>query len=303
MLNIVIIFVSIILGIVCQYVAWFPKQIYKKLNKFIILFCLPALTLYFIPKVKWQMELLYPIGAAWISFAFSILFFALLGSYFKWSKKLTGALIITAGFANTSFLGFPIIEALYGKSGLETAILVDQPGCFVVLSTFGVLVAILYSNGSTSFGEMLRKIVFFSPFIAFCGSILMNVFQYDFIESIQFGLKQIGSLITPLALFSVGLQLKFDSKSKHFPFLALGLVYKLILMPLLIFILYVLILKQQGPQIEIAVLEMAMAPMITACIIASTHGLKPKLCSMMIGFGIPISFITLALWYFLLKFV
>jgi hypothetical protein len=28
-----------------------------------------------------------------------------------------------------------------------------------------------------------------------------------------------------------------------------------------------------------------MAPMITACILASTHGLKPRLSSMMIGFG------------------
>lgn len=303
MLNIIIIFVSLLLGVACQYIAWFPKQSYKKLNKFIINFCLPALTLYFIPKVKWQMELLYPIGAAWISFAFSILFFTLLGLYFKWSKKLTGALIITAGFANTSFLGFPIIQALYGKSGLETAILVDQPGCFVVLSTFGVLVAITYSNGNTSIGTMLRKVVLFSPFIAFCVSILMNLLHYDFFDEIQFGLKQIGSLITPLALFSVGLQLKFDSKSKHFPFLALGLFFKLIIMPLFIYILYVLILKQHGPQIEITVLEMAMAPMITACIIAATHGLKPKLCSMMIGFGIPLSFLTLVLWYLVLKYV
>ncbi|HJS00562.1 MAG TPA: AEC family transporter [Flavobacterium sp.] len=301
MLNIIIIFVSLMLGIACQHLSWFPTQSYKKLNKFIINFCLPALTLYFIPKVKWEIELLYPIGAAWISFAFSILFFAILGYYFKWSKKLTGALIITSGFANTSFLGFPIIEALYGKSGLETAILVDQPGCFVVLSTFGVLVAISYSNGSTSLVEMLKKIVFFLPFIAFCTSILMNVFGYEFIDEIQFGLKKIGSLITPLAMFSVGLQLKFDSKSKHFPFLALGLFFKLILMPLFIYVLYVLVLKQHGPQIDVTVLEMAMAPMITACIIASTHGLKPKLCSMMIGFGIPLSFLTLVFWYFLLN--
>jgi hypothetical protein len=35
--------------------------------------------------------------------------------------------------------------------------------------------------------------------------------------------------------------------------------------------------------------------MITASILATTHGLKPRLSSMMIGFGIPISFITLAL--------
>jgi predicted permease len=57
---------------------------------------------------------------------------------------LTGCLILTAGLGNTSFLGFPIIEALYGQEGMKTAILVDQPGTFVVLSTLGIIVATMY---------------------------------------------------------------------------------------------------------------------------------------------------------------
>jgi hypothetical protein len=36
--------------------------------------------------------------------------------------------------------------------------------------------------------------------------------------------------------------------------------------------------------IEVAIMESAMAPMITASILATTHGLKPRLSSMMIGF-------------------
>jgi predicted permease len=54
------------------------------------------------------------------------------------------------------------------------------------------------------------------------------------------------------------------------------------------------ILNQNFKMIEVAIMESAMAPMITASILATTHGLKPRLSSMMIGFGIPISFITLA---------
>jgi predicted permease len=56
-------------------------------------------------------------------------------------------LILTAGLGNTSFLGFPIIEALYGQEGMKTAILVDQPGTFVVLSTLE-LSATMYSKGA-----------------------------------------------------------------------------------------------------------------------------------------------------------
>jgi predicted permease len=70
--------------------------------------------------------------------------------------------------------------------------------------------------------------------------------------------------------------------------LGLGLLYKLILTPAIIYLLYVVILNQNSKMIEVAIMESAMAPMITASILA-THGLKPRLSSMMIGFGIPIS--------------
>jgi hypothetical protein len=51
-----------------------------------------------------------------------------------------------------------------------------------------------------------------------------------------------------------------------------------------IYLLYVVILKQNSEMIEVAIMESAMAPMITASILATTHGLKPRLSSMMIGF-------------------
>jgi predicted permease len=65
-----------------------------------------------------------------------------------------------------------------------------------------------------------------------------------------------------------------------------GLLYKLILTPAIIYLLYVVILNQNSKMIEVAIMESAMAPMITASILATTHGLKPRLSSMMIGFGI-----------------
>jgi hypothetical protein len=43
-----------------------------------------------------------------------------------------------------------------------------------------------------------------------------------------------------------------------------------------------------------------MASMITASILAATHGLKPRL--RMIGLN-PYFFITLAFWYFVLRFI
>jgi malate permease and related proteins len=301
--NIILIFVFLLLGLILQNVKSLPISTYKRLNYFVIYFCLPSLALYYIPKIELDAKLVYPIAVTWIGFTFAWLFFSLLGNRFGWSRKLTGCLIMTAGFSNTSFLGFPIIQAFYGEEGLKTAILVDQPGTFVVLSTLGVLVATLYSNGSTNGVQIAKKIFFFPPFIAFLLACFMNLFHFDFNQYIQFGFLKVGSVMTPLAMLSVGLQLRFDRRSKHFKFLRLGLFYKLILTPALIYFLYVMILNQHSKMIQVSIMEAAMAPMISSSIIASTYGLKPRLCSMMIGFGIPLSFVTLLFWYFLVDFI
>jgi predicted permease len=299
MYNIILIFVCLLIGLLLQRVKRLPSNIHKRLNHVVIYFCLPSLALFYIPKIELDTKLLYPIAVTWISFTVSWLFFSLLANKYGWSRKLTGCLIMTAGFSNTSFLGFPIIQALYGEEGLKMAILVDQPGTFVVLSTLGVFVATLYSKGSSNGVEIAKKILFFPPFIAFLLACFMNLFHFDFHQYIQFGLQKIGSVMTPLAMLSVGLQLHFDRRSKHFKFLRLGLFYKLIMTPAIIYLLYVVVLDQHSQMIQVSVMEAAMAPMISSSIIASSYGLKPRLCSMMIGFGIPLSFITLLFWYFI----
>ncbi len=298
MYNIILIFICLSIGLLLQKVKRLPVNTYKRLNYIVIYFCLPSLALFYIPKIELDVKLLYPIAVTWISFTVSWLFFGLLGNKYGWSRKLTGCLIMTAGFSNTSFLGFPIIQALYGEEGLKMAILVDQPGTFVVLSTLGVFVATLYSKGSSNGVQIVKKIIFFPPFIAFLLACFMNLFHFDFHQYIQYSLQKTGSVMTPLAMLSVGLQLRFDRRSKHFKFLSLGLFYKLIMTPAIIYLLYVLVLDQHSKMIQVSLMEAAMAPMISSSIIASSYGLKPRLCSMMIGFGIPLSFITLLFWYF-----
>ncbi|PXY45671.1 AEC family transporter [Flavobacterium hydrophilum] len=301
--NFIIIFFFLFLGLLLQKVKGFPVTFYKILNKIVVYVCLPAITLCHIPKIQWSNELLFPIGSGWITFILAFAFFHFLGKRLGWSNKLIGCLILTAGLSNSSFLGYPIIEALFGKKGLETAILVDQPGTFVVVSTLGVFVAAFYSKGTPDAFGIIKKIILFPPFIMFVLACLMNVYNYELNLDIEFILLKIGSLVTPLALLSVGLQLSFDRKSQHWKFLRLGLFFKLFLVPFVILVLYVFIFKQHSEPIKITIMETAMAPMITGAILASTYGLKPKLSSMMVGFGIPISFLTLAIWYFIVNFI
>lgn len=288
------------LGVALQRVKAFPMNSHQVLNQFVIYISLPALALYYIPKIEITTKLLFPLGVAWMGFLLSFLFFSGLGKYFGWSRKLTGCLILVSGLGNTSFVGFPVIEALYGKKGLETAIIVDQPGSFVVMATLGIIVASLYSQGTPNPKEIVSKILFFPPFMAFFVAVLMNVFQAEFSENWQLVFQRLGSTVTPIALVAVGLQLKIDKRSRHWSFLVLGLFFKLMITPAFFYMLYKIILNGEGIAVDVSIMEAAMAPMITAAILASNYGLKPKLSSMMIGIGIPLSFLTLGFWYWIL---
>lgn len=300
--SIILIFVCLLAGIVLQCVKAIPGNAHTALNQFVINISLPALALYYIPKIELSTKLLYPLGVAWIGFLLAWLFFGGLGKLLGWSKKLIGCLVLTAGLGNTSFVGFSIIEALYGKKGLETAIIIDQPGTFAVMATFGIIVAAAYSKEVAGASAIAKKILLFPPFLAFLIGAIMNVCGYDFADVIQPVFQRLGSTVTPVALVAVGMQLRMQRHSRHWGFLTLGLFYKLMLMPAILFLLYRVILGGKGLEIEVSLIEAAMAPMISAAILASSHGLKPRLAGMMIGVGIPLSFITLALWYYILTF-
>lgn len=301
MVNIILIFLCLGAGFGLQYLKSIPANAHVALNQFVIYLSLPALALYYIPKIAISTKLFYPLGVAWVGFVVCWVFFAGLGKWLNWPKKLVGCLVLTGGLSNTAFVGLPVIEALYGKKGLETAIIVDQPGYFVVVSTLGILVAALYSNGTPTASAVLKKVLLFPPFLGFFAGFCMNLAHYDFTDTVQEVIQRLAATVTPIALVAVGLQLKIERKSRHWNFLALGLFFKLILTPLLFFILYKVILK--GPKLEtdVSVMQAAMATQITAAILASVNGLKPRLSGMMVGIGIPLSFITMALWYLLLE--
>lgn len=301
MASIVLLFICLLIGILLRYVKGIPNNFVTSLNTYVINVALPAMALYYIPKVELGLESLLPIGIAWISFAFAFIFYFFLGKMFGWSKKLVGCLILCTGLSNTSFVGFPVIESLYGDEGLKTAVLVDQPGSFIVVSTLGVWIAIQMSNFKRNENTLWGKILRFPPFIMFIVGITMNILEIDSPDYLQSAIKKIADTITPVALVSVGYQLIWVRRSKHTPYLLLGLLFKLMILPSIFYFLYKILLGKNGLVVDVSIMESAMSPMITAAILASNYGLKPKLSAQMVGVGVPLSFITLAFWYYILS--
>lgn len=243
---------------------------------------------------------------AWTAFILSYLVFGFAGKQFGWKDSMTGALILTAGLGNTSFVGFPLLEALIGPHALPIGILADQPGSFLALSTIGIFVAALYSGAKITPMFIARRIFTFVPFIALILSVLWYVFfginHPQSLDPIMPAFDKIAATLVPLAVFSVGFQLQFDLAvfKKRWYQLALGLSFKLLVLPAFFAFLYLKVLGGNDLVTTVTVIESAMATMITAAVVANEFNLDNELTNLMVGVGIPISLVTVPLWkYFL----
>jgi predicted permease len=298
MANIILLAVCLFAGFGLNRTGRFPAATPAALNGFIIHISLPALAILHIHNLKLDTSLALTAGMAWLLFGCAWALFGSVGKMFKFEKETVGALILVAGLGNTSFVGLPMIEAYFGKEYLGVGIIADQLGSFMVLSTLGIFVATYYSSGTVSPQQMARKVMMFPPFQALMLALILKPVHFpDWSVTI---LEKLGGTLTPLALVSVGFQLHFGGIKEILKPLTAGLVYKLLLGPATICLLYINILKASGTVIQVTIFEAAMAPMITAGIIAIDHNLKPQLVGMLVGIGIPLSFVTLYFWHMFL---
>ncbi|MDC0932821.1 AEC family transporter [Arcobacteraceae bacterium] len=288
-----------LLGFVLKKIKIFPEQTSQVLNMFIIYISLPAIIINEVPKITFSSEVLIPVFIAWTTTILGAISILILSKIFKWNRNTTGALLLVAVLGNTSFIGIPMVSHYFGTEGLPYAIIYDQIGSFLALSTYGAVVIAIYSdNGEMSIQCILEKIFKFPPFIALIIAFALNGIEFH--PDISKSLSTLGNTLIPLALISVGynLQLKIPKKDMS-PFLV-GIANKLILVPTFAFII-VYIFDMEGFITDVSVLESAMGPMITAGVVASMAGLAPKLVSSILGYGIFISIITISIVFQLLS--
>jgi hypothetical protein len=266
----------------------FPEHAPASFNAWILKVALPAMILWKIPSLQVSSHLWLLALAPWGVF---------LGAWlvFGWrsvDRGSAGALILTAGLGNTAFIGLVLVPALLGQTALPPAVFADQFGSFLALSTVGVWVAATYSGDSPNLKAISYKVFTFPPFLALWVALLLGrYFPPLLIESCT----RLAGTLAPLALFSVGLQLQLTGWQALKRWLGMGLLWKLALAPALTLALGWLF-GVEALLLKTAVLQAAMAPMISGGILAVSHRLNPPLANAMVGLGIPLSFITVPLW-------
>jgi malate permease and related proteins len=299
-MNFLLIAICLLAGYFLRVSKILSQDAHKGINGWILYVAFPSVALHYVPSIKWSFELLLPLTMALIVWSGAWLTLKIISSAFQLDINTFGALLLTAGLGNTSFLGFPLTQAYFGNEGLRIAVICDQLS-FVVLSSFGVISAMRLAHSEN---RNLRRIVLglikFPPFISFVAALLLpHVISLAALDSL---LQKLAGTLVPLALFSIGMQIQFAECKNQIKFLFLGLGYKLFIAPAIIFGIAVLC-GMRGVVAQTSVFEAAMAPGITAAIIAGQYELNPRLSNLMASIGLIVSFVTTFLWWFLLRYI
>lgn len=271
-----------------------PEGLAPSLNWWVVYIALPALVLGQIVRLEPSFDLVVPALGMWLVFFGAWAFIAAIGAVLGWSRQLVGCLVLTAGLGNTAFVGYPLIEALMGKEGLALAVVTDQFGSFFMLAVMGAVITALYSGQKLKWSAVGRRLITFPAFIALLIALVLGRFS-EMPPLFFYITDNLGSTLTPLALFSVGLQLKMRSAGGDGVPLLAGLSWKIIVAPFLVWGLLAWV-GSEPRVVEVVVLQAAMAPMVTGGILAQQYGFQPLLANRMVGFGLVISLFTVPLW-------
>jgi malate permease and related proteins len=293
MSNLLVIVICLGVGLLLQRHKNDPDTFAHSLNTFVIYVAMPALVLSAIPKLSLDSRALLTVVFAWLMIFISGILIWLIAYYARWSRSVTGALMLIVPLGNTGFLGIPLIEALLGSDAVPYAVLYDQCGTFVALNILGCPIAAIYSGKATSWSDIAKTLVKFPPFIALF--IAFATISLKFPGWYFSALERISTTLVPLVMVSVGLQWRLRLDRTVMAPLLYGLLVSLLLTPLIAWLLLSL-LNQHSLAAKVVVLEAAMPAMISAGVLAANYQLAPRLVSSFVGYSLLVSLVTVWIW-------
>ena len=287
------------LGMLFARLRVFPEDAAGTLNLVVLYVCLPAAILVYVPRLRFAPELLGLVAVPWALAAVAWLLLRVVAPRLRLRRDELGVLLLCTMLGNTSFIGYPMIQALLGPQALPYAVVYDQFGTFVMLSTLGLLVLARYGGEHPPTArDIALRIVRFPPVWALVfGLSLMPEHPPAWIEA---ALAQLAAVMLMLVMLAVGLTVQLRLPLEEVRPLALGLALKLVVLPALALVL-ALGLGLEGSVRQVAVLESAMPTMVTAAALAISHRMAPRLAAALVGYGIVLALATLPAWDFVLQ--
>jgi len=301
MTKIGLLIICLLSGFVLRRTPFFDEKSPKVLNSLIVYFFIPVITLYQIPKISFEWNLVWLSVTPFMVYFCSFIFMKMWSRFTQADRQTEGALIMTCGIGSTSFVGFPIFEILYGDTGLSYGIILSLAGTIFVFNTLGLSTGLYYAQKERDYKGLFKKILTFPPLVVFFIAILLNVFTIKIPPVADEVLGMLAAPFSVVALLTIGMQIDLSIDRAFLKNLLAGQVFKLVIAPLIIYVFMWHILGIRDVVAKVCILGAAIGSMNAVSIVAAQLGLNPRLSTLMPAIGIPLSVPVLFLVDWLLR--
>lgn len=209
--QIVILGIAIVVGYAAAKTGYLDKELRHGISRIVVRITLPFLIITSLTKNELNAELMKNAGLVlligYISIAALYLISILIGRLMglKGATRTIHSMLST--FGNVAFLGFPLIQAIYGETGLFYAVIYEVANDSLVW-TLGVYLIARDSGETPAMGAKGTLKQLFNPnTIAFIVSLVMLVFRLRLPPILEESIAGIGGITFYLSMLFIGMTL------------------------------------------------------------------------------------------------
>jgi len=240
----------------------------------------------------------------YLAYAVVISLTILINLVIKRSGKTKGAIIVSSFRCNMAFVGFPIILAAYGDLALAKASLVVA--FLVPINIIATIIIFKFYNRreeGIGIGRLLLSFVKDPMIIGVALGILFSYFKIPVPEVFHDSLDIISAMTVAIALFSIGASFKFIHLKNDFKIVSYVSFNKLILLPLIVFLLSTFVFKVEIFDRNVMVILFATPLAVAAYIMAKELRSNHKLLASSLILTTIMSAFSISAWLLLFKFI
>lgn len=300
--NLISLFICIVVGVICRKRGITNDTVISGLSKMLTSITLPALIISSMQK-PFEIELVKDSGIILIVMMLIHLLGAGIGilfvKIFKVSTEKRGPWIFTCSFSNVTFMGFPVIAAMFGSEALFLATFCSAAFSFLVY-TLGVK---LIQIGFVSENPKNKNNIFLNaPIVSTAIGFTLFLSSIKIPDVILTPISNIGNMTTPLSMIIIGSILaKGDIKTvfSDITIYTASLV-RLVLLPVIVFLI-VRTFISNTTVLGIIVISTAMPAATLTAILAETYESNYIYASKVVFVSTLLSIITIPLISLLIR--
>ena len=214
------------------------------------------------------------------------------------ARETRAAILLAGTFGNVLFMGYPTLTFLYGDIGGSYAAFADVLASTPLVWTFGVWIATRLGHEGGHGTSLLRTMLSLPPIWGFVLGFAVNLSGLEVAPLVK-AAKFMGQATIPVMLFTLGLSIPWGALKPSRPVLA-AVAVKLLITPLLVFVLARSLFGELKPAQTAAILETAMPTMLMAASFADRFKLDVRAAALTASWTSLVFLVTLPPWIALL---